>query len=60
MNDVILNGTTDSMEEMDVFIPRFQIRLDNRNFMIDVIRACRNNRFDETKDTDSSGEVVPV
>mgnify|MGYP006953060707 CR=1 FL=1 len=48
MNDVILNGTTDSMEEMDVFIPRFQIRIDNRNFMIDVINACRNNRFDET------------
>ena len=60
MNDVILNGTTDSMEEMDVFIPKFQIRLDNRNFMIDVINACRNNRFDETNDNDSSEEVVPV
>ena len=60
MNDVILNGTTDSMEEMDVFIPKFQIRLDNRNFMIDVINACRNNRFDETKNTDSSEELVPV
>ena len=47
MDDAILNGTEDSNEQMDVVIPKFQIRMNQNNFAIDVVRACRNNRFDD-------------
>ena len=42
------------MDDMDVFIPRFQIRTNLKNVMIDTVKACRNNRFDEI---DEDGNV---
>ena len=47
MSDVVLNGTSDSIDDMDVFIPRFQIRVNKQNQNIDTVRACRTNRFEE-------------
>ena len=47
MSDIVLNGTSDSIDDMDVFIPRIQIRVNNQNQNIDTVRACRTNRFEE-------------
>ena len=48
-----LNGTSDSIDAMSVLIPRFQIMFDERNFRIDAVTACRNDRFDKPPDLDN-------
>ena len=59
LSDAILNGTSDSIDFMEVFIPKFHVRVHQENFIIDVIRACKSNRFeeidfnDENQDQDS-------
>ena len=45
MDDVILSGTQDSLDPMAVYIPRFQIMFDDTNFKIDMVRACKADRF---------------
>jgi hypothetical protein len=58
MSDVILNGTSDGTESMSFIIPRFQIRTNERTFGIDVIRACRNNRFDKPWNQYGPDEII--
>ena len=47
LDDVVLSGTQDSIDPMSVLIPRFQIMFDDVNFQIDMIRACKADRFQE-------------
>ena len=47
LSDAVLNGTSDSFEDMLVVEPRFQVGFKKKQFQLGVIDACRNNLFSD-------------
>ena len=45
LNDVVLQGTSDSIEYMDHVVPRLQIRFNNTAMKHDAFKSCQDDQF---------------
>ena len=45
LNDVVLQGTSDSIEYMDQVVSRLQIRFNNTVMKQDAFKSCQDDKF---------------
>ena len=58
ISDAVLNGTTESFDQMQTVIPEYQVKFDSKRFHRDILDACRNDIFiDELIDFPTDNKI---